>query len=463
MNTLRVINSKWAQQTKWSPESWKKKRASNYVPKYQNEQLLNNYKDVLKYNRHPIVFANEINQLKHDLQKVQEEDGFIIQGGDCAETIHGKNTNEIINLMKLLTEMALVCSYSTNKSVVKLGRIAGQYAKPRSCMYETINDLTLQSYFGDIINGYDFSEESRKFNPARLVEAHDSSVTVMNTIRALTNSSYLSLDTISSWIDEDELYDDLDEKVYEEYKDIINCIKNAIRFAKNCGCQDQTFENPIIYTSHEALLLDYEECLIKKDSKSGMYYDCSAHFVWLGERTRELDGAHVEFLRGIENPIGIKVGPNVNREELIEIIKTLNPRNEKGKICLICRFGRKHIEKELPILLKTLSEHSELNCLLMVDPMHGNTTKLDSGIKTRDFCDVLVESSKFFSICKKFNKNPHGVHLELSAEDESAECIGGIIGNDEEDIKERYFSNCDPRFNRSQCIEYILLLSKHLS
>jgi 3-deoxy-7-phosphoheptulonate synthase len=447
----------------WNPHSWKSKKQSNYIPRYENKDLLNKNKNILKHKRHPIVFANEINELKKDLKKVAEEDGFIIQGGDCAEIINGKTTSEIIDLVKLLSEMSLIYSYSTNKPVVKIGRIAGQYAKPRSSMYEKKDGLTLPSYFGDIVNGFEFSEASRKIDPSRLVEAHDSSVSVMNTLRALMNSSYLSLDTIYNWTNDDTLYNDLNINVYDEYSETIKSIKDSILFAKNCGCDDVSFNNPVIYTSHEALLLDYEECLVRTDSKTGNMYDCSAHFIWLGERTREIDGAHVEFLRGIDNPIGIKVGPKANHEELIDIIRKLKKKKKKGKISLICRFGEHCIEQELPILLSTLKENPEINHLLMIDPMHGNTKKIESGIKTRDFRDVLIESSKFFKICKDHNVKSHGIHLELTAEDDSAECIGGLIGNDVTDIEHRYNSNCDPRLNRSQCIEYILLLSKHLT
>ena len=445
----------------WKPDSWQNKEKSKYVPIYKNTKKLNKIKTTLKTKRNPIVFANEIRDLKKELVKVNDNKSFILQGGECTEGLYEKTTTELIDFVKLFIELSIIISYVKETSVVNIGSIAGQYSKSISNMTEKRNDEEFPSYFGDMINNIEFDNKSREPEPKRMLMAHDSSVNTMNVIRAIFMSRYVSLDYMEEWMCNYTLmYTDIDFNVYNCYKYAISSIKQAMKFSQN---NNMSIKKNIsrMYTSHEGLSLDYEECMVKKDTMTNKYYDCSSHMLWLGEKTRSMKGQHIEFLRGIENPVGITVGPDFDKNELIEIIKYLNPTNEKGKIILICRFGLKNVTTDLHILLNELERNAHLNVILMLDPMYGNTIRLDNGLKTREFQDILHETSKFFRICQGKNVYVGGVNLEITTDDKSSECVGGLINNNISDIERTFNCKYDPRLNKSQCIEYIFLMCKY--
>lgn len=429
------------------------------MPTYLNPKGLQKVKDVIRNNRPPLVFANEILTLKEKLSLVVDGEAFIVQGGECAESVDEYNTSDMIDLFKTLIIMSLIISYDLDKPVIKIARAAGQYAKPRSNQRETIGDSTLPSYFGDIINAKHFDYESRMVNEHRILRAHDMSANTLNLIRAMSMSGYFSLTRLHEWVPL-TIKDDLDGTVKRKYRSALEAIEKAVDFMKNCGVHQNssTLSEPELYTSHEALLLDYEESMVRRDSITRKMFDCSSHFVWLGERTRNLHGPHVEFLRGIENPIGIKISKNTDLEQLLNIIDALNPSNEKGKIVLICRYGHEAIEEHFPRLLKTLIT-TPRNIVYMVDPMHGNTYTLPNGFKTRNFEHIMVETNTFFELCKKYGVYPGGIHLEMTGNDRSKECVNGLVRTTETDVEANFNSNCDPRLNYSQCVEYALTIA----
>ena len=445
--------------TNWIPTSWKKKIKNKYTPSYDDKDKLNLIKKKLKYNRPPLVFSNEIVTLRKQLVDVSDGKSFIIQGGECAESIDNYDTNNVIDMMKALIVMSLIVSYTNDIQVIKILRGAGQYAKPRSSPTETIDDVTLNSYFGDNINGLSFNEKSRQINATRMLIANDISAHTMNLMRSMSSSGFLSLYNLQQWVKRD-LKDDVHINVYDEYNEVLDDIERSIKFMSNCGViNNDKLNAPEIFTSHEALLLDYEESMIREDSTTKKNFNCSGHFLWLGDRTRDVDGQHVEFLRGVENPIGIKISKNTDLSEIVDIIKILNPHNDKGKICLICRYGDDHITNNFEILINVIT-FNKLNVIYMVDPMHGNTYTLENGYKTRNFNKILSETNNFFNICNKKNVYPGGVHIEMTGNDDSSECINGLIENKEEHVSDNYKSNCDPRLNLSQCIEYAFKLHK---
>lgn len=444
----------------WSPNSWILKEKSKYTPTYLNINELKRHTDTIKYNRPPLVFANEIVDLKTRLVDACDGNAFIIQGGECAESIDSYVTNDIIDMIKTLIVMSIIICYVNDKQVIKIARAAGQYAKPRSNPTETIDDVTLPSFFGDNINSIEFTEENRKICPERIVLAHDVAANTMNLIRGMSSSGYLSLYRLHSWILSDTK--SLHKDVVNKYSKVLNNISKCIKYMGNCGVdENHNLYTPNIFTSHEALLLEYEESMVRTDSISGQYFDCSAHMVWIGDRTRQLDGQHVEFLRGVQNPIGIKISKNTNLEELVKIIRILNPENAKGKICVICRYGDAYIDEHFVELIYALKV-TKLNVVYMIDPMHGNTYKLNNGYKTRDFNKIVSDTRKFFEICYKYSVYPGGVHLEITGNDTSSECVHGLVNNTETDVKTKFKSKCDPRLNLSQCIEYIFHVSSFM-
>jgi len=428
---------------------------------YLNPDGLKLAKYVIKHNRPPLVFSNEIITLKEKLAKVCDGEAFVVQGGECAESVDEYDTNHMIDLFKTLIVMSLIVSYDINKPVVKIARAAGQYAKPRTNQFEKKGAVELPSYFGDIMNSKDFSYSGRVVSESRIIKAHDMSANTMNMIRAMSTSGYFSLERIHEWIP--PIIDNaLHDKVKWHYNSRLEAIQKSVEFMKNCGvARGSNIREPELYTSHEALLLDYEESMVRKDSITDDMFDCSAHFVWLGERTRDLDGQHVEFLRGIGNPIGIKVSKNTDIEELDDIIRVLNPENEKGKITLICRYGYDDIHEYFPLLLKEMKK-TTYNIVYMVDPMHGNTYTLSNGFKTRDFEHIMSETSQFFEICKEYDVYPGGIHIEMTGNDKSKECVNGLAKTTDADVEMYFQSNCDPRMNYSQCIEYALNIASFL-
>ena len=450
---------KYRKNDTWTSTSWQSKQKSKFTPTYEDNNKLLEVKYRLKYQRPPLIFANEVIDLRNNLCDVCDGNSFIIQGGECAESVDEYDSDSIFDMFKTIVIMSIIISYSNNKRVIKILRGAGQYAKPRSNPTETRHGKTLPSYFGDSINSLEFNHDARKVDPMRMLHAHDVSSNTLNLLRSMSTSGYLSLYRLHDWINKD-LRRDANDVVITNYRGIIKDIEKAINFMTNCGIdKNHKLHVPEVYTSHEALLLDYEEPMVRKDSITGKYFCTSGHFVWIGDRTRDLDGQHVEFLRGVENPIGIKISKDTKLDELIDIIYVLNDDNSKGKICLICRYGDEHIDKHFINLINAIAE-AKLNVIFMIDPMHGNTYKLKNGYKTRSFDKILSETQKFFKICQKNSVYPGGIHLEMTGNDKSAECMHGLVKNDEIDVGNNYKSQCDPRLNLSQCIEYICKITK---
>ncbi len=440
----------------WSPSSWRNKEAL-HMPKYIDEKHLNKtLSEISKFP--PLVFAGEARLLKEKLKDVSEGNSFLLQGGDCAESFADFHPDNIRDTFKVILQMAVVLTFGASCPIVKVGRIAGQFAKPRSSKTETINDLELESYKGDIINGIDFSEKDRNPNPDRLIQAYNQSAATLNLLRAFSQGGFANLNKIHQW----NLNFVKDENA-RKFREISNRIDECLSFMEACGINGNSvrqLNETDFFTSHEALLLQYEEALTRIDSTSGKWYDVSAHMLWVGDRTRQIDGAHIEFLRGIENPIGIKVGPSTNTDELLKIIDILNPKNDGGKITLICRMGHDKIGSILPSIIKSVHKAGK-NVVWTCDPMHGNTMKSNTGYKTRPLKDIISEIHQFFQIHRSQGTYPGGVHLEMTGQDVT-ECMGGLQEITDQDLKNRYHTYCDPRLNASQSLELAFLLSDFL-
>ena len=398
----------------------------------------------------PLVFAGEIRSLNEKLAEVEAGKGFLLQAGDCAETFAECNAPVIREKLKVVLQMAVILTYSARVEVVKVGRIAGQYAKPRSSESETIDGITLPSYKGDLINSFGFDEPSRTPDPKRLLEGYYNAVATLNLIRAYTKGGFAGLDKVHNWNQEFVARSPIGER----YEKLAVEIENAIAFIKSCG---MNFENTRslnevdFFTSHEALVLEYEQSLTREDSLTGKIYDCSAHTVWLGDRTRRLDGAHVAYLQQIENPIGVKVGPTAEPDEVIEIVKSLNPQQIPGKLTLINRVGRDKPTSLITERIKAV-QNAGLSTIWACDPMHGNTYSTSTGKKTRDFNDILQEVKNFFQACKDADAFPGGIHVELTGENVT-ECVGGGFDVTDNELNSRYETLCDPRLNASQSLD----------
>ena len=441
----------------WSIDSWKSHKLSQ-SPGWMDENKLKSITNLLK-DKPPIVFKDEINLLKKRLAKVEDGECFIVQGGDCAETFSDLNIELIKNKLNILLQMSTVLSYATSIKTLRIGRIAGQFSKPRTRLTESKNNAEFPSYRGDAINGLDFSKKSRTPNPSRMIKAYEQSSFTLNLIRSMINSGYTNILNAHNW--------DLDfiknSPQVKKYNNIISKIQKTLSFIDTVNKGNNSRQRLELYeffTSHEGLLLDYEQALTRYDVKSKKYYDYSSHMIWVGDRTRELDGAHIEFVSGIENPIGIKVGPSIDAYELIEIIKKVNPKNEKGKIILIARLGLKNIEDILPNLIKKISAN-KLNAIWICDPMHGNTYKNQHGFKTRHFNAIVEELSIYMKIHKKLNTNPGGIHIEFTSQNVT-ECLGGYQNINDELLMQRYETACDPRLNNQQSLELIFKLTDFL-
>ena len=441
---------------KWSPNSWRSKPAK-HMPIYKDEYLLKEYLDKIK-KFPPLVFAGEARSLKSKLAKVSKGEAFLLQGGDCAESFADFHPDNIKNSFKVILQMAVVLTFGASCPIVKVGRIAGQFAKPRSSDKETINGVELESYKGDIINGIEFTESERDPNPARLIQAYNQSASTLNLLRAFSQGGYANLNKIHQWN-----LNFVEEEKANKFAEIAERIDECLAFMKACGINDgnvsQIYETEF-FTSHEALLLDYEEALTRIDSTSGKWYDVSAHMLWVGDRTRQLDGAHIEFVKGIENPIGVKVGPTSDPDELVKIIDFINPKNEPGKITLICRMGSDKIDNYLPEIIKKVNNEGKI-VVWACDPMHGNTIKSKTGYKTRPVNNIFSEIQKFFAIHKDLGTYPGGIHLEMTGSDVT-ECMGGLQEITDQDLKNRYHTFCDPRLNASQSLEIAFLISEYL-
>ncbi|MGM0421994.1 MAG: class II 3-deoxy-7-phosphoheptulonate synthase [Pseudomonadota bacterium] len=443
--------------TAWTPDSWTSKEARQ-IPEYNNPQELADVQAFLQ-GQPPLVFAGEARRLKKQLGHASLGQAFVLQGGDCAESFAEFNPTNIRNLFRLILQMSVVMTFAGSMPIIKLGRVAGQFAKPRSNPMETVNGVELPSYKGDIINDISEDADKRQPDPQRIIQAYHQSASTLNLLRAFAQGGYADLNKIHRWT-LDFIQDTPEAERYIELSDQIG---QALNFMAAAGINsDNTMQlrQTDFYTSHEALLLPYEEGLTRIDSTTGDWYDCSAHFLWIGDRTRQPDGAHVEFLRGVHNPIGIKCGPTLDPDELIRLIDILNPENEAGRITLICRMGHEGVETGLPPLIRKVKAEGR-HVVWSSDPMHGNTIKSASGYKTRPFEHVLAEVKAFFKIHHAEGTHPGGIHLEMTGQNVT-ECTGGLHAISDGDLSQRYHTHCDPRLNAFQALELAFLIAEEL-
>jgi len=439
----------------WTPTSWRKFSIKQQPTYHDKEALLAVEKELSSYP--PLIFAGEARELKNKLARAGRGEAFLLQGGDCAESFNNFNSDNIKNLFKLMLQMNMVLMYSTGKPIVKVGRIAGQFAKPRSSDMEEIDGVKLPSYRGDIINGMAFTEEARIPNPHNMIKAYNQSSATINLLRAFSRGGLADLKKVHQW----NLEFIKDNPLGQRYDELSTKIDQSMKFMEACGLNSDLMpqlHQTTLYTSHEALLLNYEEALTRKDSETGEWYDCSAHMLWIGDRTRELTEAHIEYFKGISNPIGCKVGPTMKEDELIELIDALNPNNEEGRLNLIVRMGASKIREYFPKLLKKVKE-SGRNVVWSCDPMHGNVEKSSTGFKTRNFDNILSEVEQFFAIHKEMGTVPAGIHLEMTGNNVT-ECTGSTsCAITDEGLASRYHTQCDPRLNASQALELSFILS----
>jgi len=404
----------------------------------------------------PLVFAGECDELKRRIAQAARGEAFWLQGGDCAETFTGATADSIRNRIKTILQMAAVLQYGASLPVVKVGRMAGQFAKPRSKDTETRDGVTLPAFRGDIINGYDFTPESREANPERILQAYHTSASTLNLIRAFTQGGFADLRSVHEW---NKGF--ADNPANARYQELAGEIDRAIRFMAACGADFEQLRTTEFYTSHEGLLFDYERPLTRIDSRTGTPYITSGHFIWIGERTRRLDHAHVDFLSRVRNPIGVKLGPTTQVTDVLELIEKLDPEREPGRLTYISRMGAGKIREELPKLVEAVRD-SDANPLWITDPMHGNGMTTKNGYKSRRFDDVMDEVRGFFEVHRDAGTFPGGIHVELTGDD-VAECLGGSEMIDEASLEERYESLCDPRLNHMQSLELAFLVAESLA
>ena len=441
---------------KWNLNSWSKYPAK-HLPVYEDKKELDLVLSKIK-KYPPLVFAGETRSLKKSLADVSKGKAFLLQGGDCAESFAEFNPDNIKDTFKAILQMSLVLTHSASMPVIKVGRIAGQFSKPRSSPVEKKDGKELPSYLGDNINGMEFSEKARIPDAKRLFRAYSQSASTLNLIRAFSQGGFADLRQVHLWN-----LGFINKKTKGKYKEIEDKISDALSFMEACGINPESnrrLRTVNFYTSHEALLLPFEEAMTRVDSTTGEYHDTSAHFVWIGDRTRQLDGAHVEFCRGIQNPIGLKCGPSLKPDELIKLSNILNPDNEAGRLTLISRFGANKAEEFLPKLIKAVKKEG-LNVIWSCDPMHGNTIKATSGLKTRPFDNVLKEVKNVFGIHQAEGSYAGGLHVEMTGQDVT-ECTGGAQKISDSDLSNRYRTHCDPRLNASQALELAFLISEEI-
>ena len=438
----------------WNRDSW---REFNILqqPKYPDLKELKEVEEKLK-SLPPLVFAGEARSLKEELAKVCNGEAFLLQGGDCAESFTNFNANNIRDMFKVLLQMAIVLTFAGGYPVVKVGRVAGQFAKPRSSDYEEANGVKLPSYRGDIINGFEFDEKARVPDPKRMIEAYYQSASTMNLLRAFSRGGLADLHQVHKW----NLGFIKKPEIGEKYAKLADELTKTLSFMAACGitsANTPVINQTAVYTSHEALLLPYEEALTRVDSLSGEWYDCSAHMLWIGERTRGINDAHVHFLSGVKNPIGVKIGPSAKAEDVVSLANKLNPENEAGRLNVIIRMGADKIGENLPKILRELKREG-LNIVYSIDPMHGNTVKTSNNYKTREFDKVISEVRSFFEIHKAEGTRAGGVHLEMTGQDVT-ECTGGALNITESSLEQRYETQCDPRLNADQALELAFLMA----
>ncbi|HQT88698.1 MAG TPA: 3-deoxy-7-phosphoheptulonate synthase class II [Acidiphilium sp.] len=441
----------------WMPQSWRE-RAIAQAPVYPDAVRLQAMEARL-HRFPPLVFAGEARRLKKSLALAAQGQAFVLQGGDCAESFGDFTANVIRDTFRVLLQMSVVLTFGGALPVVKLGRMAGQFAKPRSSDVETIEGVSLPSYRGDIVNGPEFSAEARIPDPARMEFGYFQSAGTLNLLRAFASGGYADLHQVHRW--------NLDfvrrSPLAERYRDLSSRIDETLQFMAACGMTSQStpqIHETEFYTSHEALLLPYEQALTRIDSTTGDYYACSAHFLWIGDRTRQPDGAHVEFMRGVQNPIGMKVGPSMGEDELLTLIDRLDPANEPGRLTLIARMGAEQIGAKLPRLVRATKQAGR-HVGWLCDPMHGNTISTAGRMKTRRFDAILAEVRGFFDIHQAEGTVPGGVHVEMTGQDVT-ECIGGARQLTEADLSARYETFCDPRLNAEQALELAFLIAAEL-
>ncbi len=404
----------------------------------------------------PLVFAGEVDVLRERLAAAAQGKAFLLQGGDCAETFEGATADRISARVKTILQMAVVLTYGASLPVIKMGRMAGQFAKPRSSNDETRDGVTLPAYRGDMVNGYDFTPESRGHDASRMVKAYHTSASTLNLIRAFTQGGFADLRLVHHWNKGFTA-----NPAHSRYESLAREIDRAVRFMDACGADFEALKRVEFFASHEALLLDYERALTRIDSRTNLPYDTSAHFLWIGERTRDLDGAHVDFLSRVRNPIGVKLGPTTSGDDALALIDKLDPNREPGRLTFITRMGARNIREKLPRLVEKVTA-SGAQVLWVTDPMHGNTVTSPNGYKTRNFDDVMDEVRGFFEVHKDLGTFPGGLHVEMTGDD-VAECLGGADPVDQESFLERYESVCDPRLNHMQSLEMAFLVAGALS
>ncbi|MUK03146.1 3-deoxy-7-phosphoheptulonate synthase class II [Vibrio cholerae] len=404
----------------------------------------------------PLVFAGEVDVLRERLAAAAQGKAFLLQGGDCAETFDGATADKISARVRTILQMAVVLTYGASLPVIKMGRMAGQFAKPRSSNDETRDGVTLPAYRGDMVNGYEFSPESRGHDAARMVKAYHTSASTLNLIRAFTQGGFADLRLVHHW---NKGF--MANPAHSRYESLAREIDRAVRFMDACGADFEALKRVEFFASHEALLLDYERALTRIDSRTSLPYDTSAHFLWIGERTREIDGAHVDFLSRVRNPIGVKLGPSTSGDDALALIDKLDPNREPGRLTFITRMGARNIREKLPKLVERVTD-SGAQVLWVTDPMHGNTVTSPNGYKTRNFDDVIDEVRGFFEVHNSLGTFPGGLHVEMTGDD-VAECLGGADPIDQEAFVERYESVCDPRLNHMQSLEMAFLVAGALS
>jgi 3-deoxy-7-phosphoheptulonate synthase len=442
---------------KWTPQSWRDKPILQ-VPEYPDAAKLVEVEKTLR-NYPPLVFAGEARNLKRHLAKVAVGEAFLLQGGDCAESFAEFHPDNIRDTFRVLLQMAVVLTFGAAMPVIKVGRLAGQFAKPRSEATETINGVTLPSYRGDNINAIEFTAEKRMPDPARMVQAYNQSAATLNLLRAFAQGGFADLHRVHQW----NMGFVADTELGAKYRDLADRLDESLSFMAACGLSSETtpqIRETEFFTSHEALLLPYEQAMTRVDSLTGEWYDTSAHLLWVGDRTRQLDNAHLEFMRGIGNPVASKVGPTTDPDNLIRLIDILNPENEPGRMTLIARMGADKAEKMLAPLVRRVKQEGRV-VVWSCDPMHGNTVKSGSGYKTRHFDQILNECEAFFAVHRAEGTHAGGIHLELTGRDVT-ECIGGAQAITDADLKDRYHTHCDPRLNAKQALEVAFIVADRL-
>jgi 3-deoxy-7-phosphoheptulonate synthase len=441
----------------WTPQSWQAKPIKQQ-PTYEDTEILR--KVEARLSKAPaLIYPHEAIILKQELAKVARGEAFLLQGGDCAESFAEFSEANVMDYFRIVLQMTVALMYGAGKPVVKVGRIAGQFSKPRSDNMEEISGVKLPSYRGDMVNGIAFNAEARRADPQNLIRAYEQSGITLNYLRSLAHGGFASLARIEEW-NVQFIQGKAQKKLFQE---IIKEINSTLGFIDACGLplsETRRLNTADFYVSHEALLLNYEEALTRQHSRDGKYYDCSAHMVWIGDRTRDLKGAHIEYMRGIANPIAVKVGPSMQKKELLKLIDVLDPENEAGRLTLISRMGADKVEELLPPLVEAVKKAGK-KVIWSCDPMHGNTVKSNTGYKTRHFDKVLSEVKKFFAVHKAAGTYAGGIHIEMTGQDVT-ECLGGTQAISEIKLKDRYHTHCDPRLNGLQSLELALLVAQEL-